>query len=79
MMFFSRTRVYPTSVDVSRHPGVWHVDVLATSLVMCAIHTMHDVVSRLLEVNLGRRLEVVIRRCLPLWEYSKMLMRCHMM
>ena len=58
---------------------MWHVDVHATSSVMYAICTMHDVACRPLEVDVDRPLEVVVRRCLPLSEYSKMLMRCHMM
>ena len=58
---------------------MWHVDVLATSSVMYAIRAVNDVTSRQLEVDVGRPLEAVGRRCLPLSEYSKMLMRCQMM
>ena len=58
---------------------MWHVDVVATSSVMYATRTTRDVVSKLLEVDLDRLLEVVVQKCLLLSEYSKRLMRRRMM
>ena len=72
-------RIYLTLTDIGPCLEVWSVDVLATSLAMYVICTMHDVASKQLEVDVGKLLEVVVQRCLLRWEYSKTLMTCHMM
>ena len=58
---------------------MWHWDVLATFSVMYVIRTVHDVASTWFEVDVGRFLVEVGRRCHPLLVYSKRLMRYRMM